>query len=814
MDATNISNSIRLPRHNMIPRPKTLRGQLSLMIAIMSGVGLVCSIFVVNIFLDQILKDQKLATLELVQHETLTQTEQHKKMMETLGLRVQKNEVFRKAILNRNQSEIQNLLNEEFSQDYVGFRAVNLNKIYVFDLSFNQIAESTEGDINGANKTICDQLPTTAKNRKGIDRIKTISSFCFHQSHSFQSVIVPIGTLLPIGYIQIISEPYNFFSSMENKLAMPLQITSASNQLNYQSENWIPHTDSNFLKIKHVLNDITHQPSISILFQKDISQTRQSFSQTRTLIIIFIVAITCIAVFLFLFIFEKSLLIPLNRLGKQLNIVKNDKKNFGKELQLTGSPEIVALTENFNGLTNKLSKLYNKMEDLAFKDQLTSLPNRSRLQEILQFHTLLNQKKGTPFALFMMDLDRFKSVNDTLGHKAGDLLLLQVSDRLEAILRKSDYFSKVTDYDASYYHTDIVARLGGDEFAAVLPAMGNVEDAEKLSLKILDAMKDPFIVDDFSFSVGVSIGIAMCPMHGTNAEVLMQHADVAMYQAKDTHKGYSFYNSKLDKFHVNALTLDADLRTAIKNDTLSLAYQPKIDLRANRVVGVEALLRWVHEKHGFIPPDKFIPVAEQSGLINDITEWVIEKSLYQKSLWEKQGIDLSMAINLSAKNLLDKCLVSSIRNQLQKTSVDPESFYLELTETAVMSDPTHAIIVLRQLYDMGVRISIDDFGTGYSSLSYLKQLPVDEIKIDRSFVMDMEHDGNDAIIVQSTIDLAHNMGLRVIAEGVESQFVLEELSGRSCDLAQGYFMAKPMSAVDLLRWMEHSPWGIKQRKKA
>ena len=788
--------------------PRTLRGQLSFMITIIGGIGLLSSIFIVNIFVDQILEDQRISSLELVKQESITEIKIHKNLMTELGLRIQKKPNFRKAIKNKDTVNVQSLLNAEFFQYYITARVLIVNKIYAFDKKFNQISQSTEGNDYGSETPLCDQLPNKAILRKGAERLKAYSSFCSYEKHAFHSVVVPIGTLSPIGYIQIISEPQNIFKDMEKKLGMPLRITSATNEISYQSDKWDTHKNDNLLKLHLPLLDINNVVVANIEMQKDITQTKNTYSRTRTLIIILISFITLIGVFVFLYIFERSMLKPLNLLAKEFTILKQNKNNFGNQLKLQGSPEIVSLTENFNGLTKRLSTLYVKLEDMAFTDQLTSLPNRSRLHEILEFHTSLNHRDNTPFCLFMMDLDQFKMVNDTLGHHVGDILLQHVSERLKSILRKSDYISMVSETDSHLYKTDIVARLGGDEFAAVLPAMSCETEAKIIAEKILNVMEEPFVIDSLSLNVGVSIGIALCPIHGSNSEILMQHADAAMYEAKNRKIGFTVFNPNHDSQIKKNRSLDTDLRKAVSNNELNLVYQPKIDLRSQQIVGVETLLRWIHKDDGFISPEVFISIAEESGLINEVTNWVIKNSLEQKSQWEKQGIHLSLAINLSPKNLLDKNLVSNIANQLELRAISPETIYLELTETAIMSDPSHAIIVLRQLYDMGIRISIDDFGTGYSSLSYLKKLPIDEIKIDRSFVMDMEDDGNDAIIVQSTIDLAHNMGLRVIAEGVENQSILDDLGKRSCDLAQGFYMAKPMNNEDLLKWIKTSDWGF------
>jgi len=789
----------------MFLKPRTLRGQLSLMIAFMGGIGLLCSIFIVNNYTKRIEENQRQATQDLIKQETITLTEAHRKSLVEFGLRIQKQKVFRKAFRNNNIEQIQVLLNDEFHQYFVTAKVLVINKIYAFDLDYHPLAESSIGNDYGLT-SMCSALVDMAKPRSTVERIKPIGQMCFQEGHAFDSIIVPISTLRPIGYLQIISEPYNVFKKVEQKLNMPLRIETASGQVGYQSENWQEASSGKHIALIRYVIRTEGKPVLSLIMAKNNSEQIRSFNSYRNLIIIVVSTVTLLAVALFLIIFEKSMLKPLKVLTRHLAQLRENNSFLGKNLALTGSPEIQFLTENFNDLTSKLATLYHRLEDLAFTDQLTALPNRSRLQESLDFYTTLCMNKQTPFALFMMDLDRFKTVNDTLGHQAGDKLLQQVSERLSSVLRKSDHLEWVSERDKTRLHMDFVARLGGDEFAAVLPTVAKSEDAIVVANKILEAMQPAFIIDGFNFSVGISVGIALCPLHGSDAEALMQHADVAMYQAKNNQEGFSVYDSSQDEHSTNLLTLGDDLRKAIKNDQLTLAYQPKIDLHTNQVVGVEVLLRWVHEEHGFISPDEFIPMAEQSGLINEVTHWVLRTALKQKAQWSRDHIDLSVAINLSAKNLLDKSLLTVIKRELEIHQVAPESLYLELTETAVMSDPTHAILSLQQLFDMGIRLSIDDFGTGYSSLSYLKKLPVDEIKIDRSFVMDMEHDANDAVIVQSTIDLAHNMGLSVIAEGVEKEHILAQLRAQGCDLVQGYYISKPLDNNDLIAWLQASDW--------
>ncbi len=431
--------------------------------------------------------------------------------------------------------------------------------------------------------------------------------------------------------------------------------------------------------------------------------------------------------------------------------------------------------------TMELATANKELERLAMHDPLTNLPNRALLLLRLQQAIEGSQRNQSTFAMLMMDLDRFKEVNDTLGHDVGDELLVQVSHRVGTLLRKSD----------------TVARIGGDEFAILLSDVTQ-EQAMLISGKIGRCLSSEFEVANHRFNIGCSIGIAMFPEHGVDSSVLLKCADLAMYVAKRNHLNHVVYDAAESPHSESVLSLDNSLRQAIEQDELLLHYQPKVDLQTGSLIGVEALVRWQHDDH-LLYPDKFIPYAEKTGLIRNITRWVLEAALKQQSQWQSVGENLKMSVNLSFKDLGDHSLVSHIAESLDRWQVDPECLMLEITETSVMEDPHQTLEILRQLDEMGLGISIDDFGTGYSSLVYLKKLPVDEIKIDRSFVMDLLSDSDSLVIVRSIIDLAHNLGMSVTAEGVETVEVWEKLSSLGCDVSQGYYSGPPMSSEDLVR---------------
>jgi diguanylate cyclase (GGDEF)-like protein len=437
--------------------------------------------------------------------------------------------------------------------------------------------------------------------------------------------------------------------------------------------------------------------------------------------------------------------------------------------------------------TQDLASANKELSFLALHDPLTGLANRALLMDRLDQGILRAQREKGSLAILVMDLDHFKEINDTLGHNIGDQLLIDVAHRLQKALRDSD----------------TIARLGGDEFAIILQGDrqdNNIEHASIVAGNLLKSLDRPFHVDNKKLSVSASLGIAICPDDGEDSSVLLQKADVAMYVAKRSNLGFSAYDPQSDIHHPGRLTIVSDLRHAIESNELQLYYQPKLNVKTGCLIGVEALLRW--QRNGqYIPPDQFIPVAEKTALIKPLTLWVLDVALQQCAQWQKAGYDLTVAVNLSTQNLKDTILDERIGRLLERWKVAPNSIILEITETDMMANPEEALELSRRLHAMGMGLSIDDFGTGYSSLTYLKKLPVEEVKIDRSFIIDSKRDKDSAVIVQSIIDLAHNLGLKVVAEGVEDGHTIAQLSDLGCDYAQGYYISPPLSVQQLDQWL-------------
>jgi diguanylate cyclase (GGDEF)-like protein len=419
----------------------------------------------------------------------------------------------------------------------------------------------------------------------------------------------------------------------------------------------------------------------------------------------------------------------------------------------------------------------------ALHDSLTGLPNRTLLHQHLHNALRVRPDDGGLSVMFI-DLDGFKEVNDTLGHHYGDALLQQVADRI-VVVAGPDAF---------------VARLGGDEFSVIVRDTSQATIAD-LARRIGERLLDPFELAGLVFEVGASIGVALCPEHGEDAPTLLQRADVAMYAAKRSGEPLEFYSPEADGYTPARLALAAELRRAIERRELLVEYQPKVAFRTGDVVGVEALARWYHPDHGFVPPETFVAMAEHANLVRALTEHVLQISLRQVAEWRSMGFELSLSVNLSARDLLGEGLCDMVSGALLKAGVPPSALTLEITESTLIVDPGRSVRVLNRLSSMGVSISIDDFGTGYSSLSYLHRLPVDEIKIDKSFITALADDKSDAVIVRSTIELAHNLGLQVTAEGLEDARTWALIASFGCDHAQGYHLRPPGSAGQITKWL-------------
>lgn len=451
--------------------------------------------------------------------------------------------------------------------------------------------------------------------------------------------------------------------------------------------------------------------------------------------------------------------------------------------------ELARLGEAFNAMQAGIREREERILHQAYHDPLTGLPNRALAADRLRQGILRIQREGGNLGVLVLDINRFKEINDTLGHPTGDEVLREMARRLSERVRR----------------TDTVARLGGDEFM-VLVHSDSVAGPERLAEAIADGINaEDIVIGDARLQLGTSIGMALCPADGDEPETLLRRADIAMYEAKAAHQALSFYQSGRDEAHLRRLRMVSDLREALQEGQFQLLYQPKVTVSDRQPKQLEALIRWEHPEKGEISPAEFIPLAERSGHIRDISRWVLDEVIRQCAAWRRNGVDVTVAVNISALDLVDARLPDYVTERLAYHELDTDALGLEITETTVMQDARHAVGILQGLKDRGIRIAIDDFGTGYSSLAQLRSLPVDELKIDKSFVMKLAgqpEDGEDPVIVRSTIELAHNMGLRVVAEGVEDEATWWRLARYGCDSIQGFWISRPMAPDTLPDWLE------------
>ena len=441
----------------------------------------------------------------------------------------------------------------------------------------------------------------------------------------------------------------------------------------------------------------------------------------------------------------------------------------------------------FQYLIGELLKSQQRATELRRKattDELTGLSNREHFSTVVRKKIERASDSAETFAVMLLDLDRFKEINDTLGHHYGDVLLQDLSPRLAECVGANG----------------LVARLGGDEFA-VLPGI-SAEDPDALgeaAEKLLECVREPIVVDELTLGIGASIGIARFPEDAEDVNDILRRADVAMYSAKEDHAGWKMYESRLDRYSLRRFTVLNEFRRALESDQFVLHYQPVVSIDGSTVRGAEALVRWEHPELGMVPPNDFIPIAEQSGLISHLTHYVLERAVAECKRWRTEGRDLAVAVNLSVRDLLDLDLPGQVASVLTAHHLPAEALHLEITESMIMSDPDRALETVQRLRELGTHISVDDFGTGYSSLAHLKRLPISELKIDRSFISSLPHDESDLIIVGSTINLGHDLQLKVIAEGVEDEITLKRLANLGCDLAQGYYFGRPLPSQEFVR---------------
>ncbi len=535
----------------------------------------------------------------------------------------------------------------------------------------------------------------------------------------------------------------------------------------------------------------------AVLPETDVLADGLALRRLVATITIFTILFAAVLIF---YAINRILIRPIHQLGKTALEIGSGR--FDTDTGIRSRDELGELAHSFEEMGRNLQVSQEQINYLAYHDALTGLPNRRMFQEYLQRTLAHAQRQQEGLVLLFLDLDNFKKVNDSMGHQAGDQLLKDLSTRLTDCMRKEDQLLRQKPLIHGDAPHETLARVGGDEFLILLPHIKDPSDAAKVSQRILDKLAVPFNINKNDFFVSCSIGISMYPDDGNEVQSLIKNADIAMYHAKKLGRNnYQYFNESMNMAAVERMTMENELRKAISNKEFVLYYQPKIDIISGEIKGVEALIRWQHPVHGLVPPNKFIPVAEDSGLIVPMGEWIMDEATRQMSQWGQEGIDVTMSINISTVQLNKQNVVEVISKCIEQNNCPANNLEIELTETSIMDAHELAANMLEDIKALGVQISMDDFGVGYSSFSYLRNLPIDILKIDRSFVRDITTDQNDAAIISAIIAMAHTLNLTVVAEGVETLEQLHFLHDQNCDIAQGYLISRPLPALEFVQFL-------------
>jgi diguanylate cyclase (GGDEF)-like protein len=699
-----------------------------------------------------------------------------------LGLRIQASEEFRTARAANDEFVLSAELEQQFKQGLITAHTVTAVGLYAFDLDFNLLGVALRDTSGGPDgPVLCPDLASKARLREGPRRLQPASEICLSGNRPYQAVIIPVGGLDPSGYLQVVSDPAPVLYHLDKVLNMPIRVELPDNTRLYETPGWGEIPTASTVVSDFIVHSSDSRPAIRIAAARNAHALVDKLDQTDTRLIAVVIAIILVSVATALWFVKYSVFKPLQELSNRLRGGRLGSGDAVSEMPASLTP---AAPASFQAL----GELYETLRDRAIRDPLTGTYNRALLEDRLKQAIAEHRRTPTITAVMLVDLVRFKYVNDLLGHHTGDLLLKQVVGRLAGVLRESD----------------TLARLGGDEFAIILPDTDGAQ-ACQVAQKIMHAMESEFEVENHTLSASVSIGIALMPRHGEEVETLLRHADYAMYAAKKTQSGYTIYNPNItEEATVARMALDGVLNENIERNDLFIVYQPVLDFRTDRVSYLEALVRWRQPDGRILLPETFIRVAEQSGLIRLLSEWIINTACRELVRLQQISPGLRIGINLSMHNLHDYKLTEVIGKALERYRLASGSLLLEITETGVMLDPNQVIEILNQLSSMGLTLSIDDFGTGHSSLAYLKRLPVHTLKVDKSFVIDMDTDDDNASIVHATIDLAHNLGLTVTAEGVETQSVYESLKAMGCDYYQGYYVGEPMESAVIIDWLNEN----------
>jgi len=685
-------------------------------------------------------------------------------------------DAFRAAYALRDADELATVLAGFLRHDTAAAPALAVSGVYLFDADAVLLAAAASPDTAAAAEdgVVCPGLVAGARLQGAEQRPLPLHELCAHHGAPYLGTLVELGERSAPDYLQIVIDPLPALVQIGTRLDMPVQLRRMDDSSVYVTPGWEAAAAAGGVLSDFVLTADDARPLLRITAWRDADALVLHLDRTNQRLLLVVALIIVAAVAFALLMVKYSVFKPLRDLSYRLRISR------GRDSAAAAS------TERDPPVSfHALGELYATLHDMAIRDPLTGTYNRALLEDRLKQVIAEHRRSPCIAAILLVDLVRFKYVNDVMGHHTGDLLLKQVVERIGQVLRESD----------------TLARLGGDEFVIVLPDT-DAEQATQVAQKITQSMQREFEVEGNKLAAAVSIGIALMPEHGADVETLLRNADYAMYSIKNDKSGYAVYDpERADATNAARMTLGGVLNEDFGRNDLFLVYQPVMEFGNGRVSYLEALVRWRQPDGRVLMPESFIGVAEQSGLIRQLSEWVIDNVCRELALLQENNPGLRAGINLSMHNLHDFNLMEQISASLQRHRLQPESLLLEITETGVMLDPDQVAETLEQLAAMGLKLSIDDFGTGHSSLVYLKRLPVHTLKVDKSFVVDMDSDEDNASIVRATIDLAHSLGLTVTAEGVETGVVHDQLQAMGCDFYQGYYVGRPTELPGIGRWL-------------
>lgn len=720
---------------------------------------------------------------------------------------------FRQAVATKDRPTIMSALNNlgtRISADRVILVGVD-NQI-IGDTGTASDAASTGNIVSmGSTEFAFPELLTQADDE---GRAVTISVM---DNQVYQTVAVPIRAPVTIATIVIGIEINNAYvrKLADKKFTVPLDITFArsvpdggwtvatstlkpefANQLTgilgtinakaTDAPRTIKLGDSDFVSLIAALPTPANSPKVDAVIQYSLDASLLPFD-ALFLTLIGVAAVTLLLTLIGSFVIAGGVSKPIRELDTAAQRIKTG--NYTEKVAITQRDEFGRLSDTFNQMMDGIAEREAKIEYQSLHDPATELPNRLAFERRLSKAIAEADVAKGQLSVYLVQIGRFSEINNTLGHDTGEQMVAKIGDNLQRIIKQSD----------------VVSRHSSSMFALLLPGAGS-NHVNPIVQRILDSFDEPITVGGNTVDVTAWIGEAFYPEHGITAKMLLQRADTAIFEAKKSAQHYALYNAQLDPYKPERLSMMGELRSGLDRGEFRLYYQPKIDIATEKITAAEALIRWIHPVRGFMPPDSFIPLAEQTGNIQKLTSWALDTAISQVAVWKKQGIDIKVAINLSARDLSNRHLPQEIETLMAKHGATISQLILEITESAVMEDPKQSMEVLSALNKMGATLSIDDYGTGYSSMSYLKSLPVQEIKIDKSFVMKLASNNGDEILVKSTIDLGHNLGLKVTAEGVEDRPSLDILKSHGCETGQGYHISKPVPAADFEKFYRTSRW--------